>query len=237
MELIPAIDLLQGRVVRLQKGRYDDVTVYSDDPAGQARAFYEQGARRLHVIDLDGARSGEPCNLDAIGEILKAAPLVVQVGGGIRNREAVRRWFDAGVERVVLGTSAVKDPELVGELCASRPGGVIVAVDARRGRVAVEGWLEDSGRSDLELALQADRWGAAAILFTAIERDGTSEGPDVEATRRLQHSVRATVIASGGIGSLDHIRALAAAGVRSAVCGRALYNGAFTLGEAMEAAG
>jgi len=236
MELIPAIDLLQGRVVRLQKGRYHEVTVYSEDPAGQARAFYQQGARRLHLIDLDGARTGQPHNLEAIGAILKAAPLAVQVGGGIRNRDAARRWFDAGVARVVLGTSAIKDPELVAELCASRPDGVIVAVDARAGQVAVEGWLEDSGRSDMELALQADRWGAAAILFTAIERDGTSEGPDIDATRRLQQGVRATVIASGGIGTLDHIRALAAGGVRSAVCGRALYNGAFTLGEAREAA-
>jgi phosphoribosylformimino-5-aminoimidazole carboxamide ribotide isomerase len=237
MELIPAIDLLQGRVVRLQKGRYDEVTVYSEDPGGQARLFYRQGARRLHVIDLDGARLGEPRNLEAIGEILRAAPLSVQVGGGIRTREAARRWFEAGVERVVLGTSAVKDPELVAELCASRPGGVIVAVDARKGEVAVEGWLEDSGCSDLELSVQADRWGAAAILYTAIERDGTSEGPDVEATRRLQQAVRATVIASGGIGSLGHIRALVAAGIRSAVCGRALYSGAFTLREAVEAAG
>lgn len=237
MELIPAIDLLQGRVVRLQKGRYDEVTVYSEDPGGQARLFYQQGARRLHVIDLDGARQGEPCNLDAIGEILKAARLSVQVGGGIRKREAARRWFEAGVERVVLGTSAVKDPELVGDLCATRPDGVIVAVDARRGEVAVEGWLESSGRSDRDLALQAEGWGAAAILYTAIERDGTSEGPDVEATRRLQEAVRTTVIASGGIGTLDHIRALVAAGIRSAVCGRALYDGAFTLSEAIRAAG
>jgi phosphoribosylformimino-5-aminoimidazole carboxamide ribotide isomerase len=237
MELIPAIDLLEGRVVRLRKGRYDEVTEYSRDPADRARCFRDQGARRLHVVDLDGARSGVPRNVDAIRAILGAASLSVEVGGGIRDEESARRWFDAGVERVVLGTAAAKNPELVRTLCELHPGGIVVAVDATAdGEVAVEGWLERSGRSHLELAEQADRWGAAAILFTVIDRDGTREGPDVEATLALQRGVRTEVIASGGIGSLDHIRALSSAGIRSAICGRALYGGAFTLREALDAA-
>jgi phosphoribosylformimino-5-aminoimidazole carboxamide ribotide isomerase len=236
VELIPAIDLLAGNLVRLHKGDYAAVTVYSNDPPAFARRFYEAGARRLHVVDLDGAREGMARNVDVIRAILAAAPLAVQVGGGIRDRAAAERWFEAGVQRVVLGTAAVKQPELVQDLCAQHPGGVIVAVDARGGEVSVEGWLEGSGRGAHELALQVDGWGAAAILYTVIDRDGTREGPDVEATAALQAEVRATVIASGGIGSLEHIRALGAAGVRAAVCGRALYSGAFSLEQALAAA-
>jgi phosphoribosylformimino-5-aminoimidazole carboxamide ribotide isomerase len=237
VELIPSIDLLDGKVVRLHKGDYAAVTVYSDDPPGQARRFYEQGAQRLHVVDLAGARDGKPGNLSVISAILKASPLRVQVAGGIRDQAAVERWLAAGVERVVLGTAAIKQPELVQRLCAAHPGVVVIAVDARAGQVAVEGWLESSGRSAHDLARQVDAWGAAAILHTVIDRDGTGQGPDVAATVALQAQVKATVIASGGIGSLDHIRGLAAAGVRAAVCGRALYSGAFDLVEAIAAAG
>jgi phosphoribosylformimino-5-aminoimidazole carboxamide ribotide isomerase len=236
VELIPAIDLLGGKLVRLHRGDYAAVTVYSDDPRAQARAFYEAGARRLHVVDLDGARDGKPGNVETISAILKAAPLRVQVGGGIRDEQAAERWLAAGVERVVLGTAAVKQPELVQRLCARHPQSVIAAIDARAGEVAVEGWLEASGRSVLDLARQVDAWGVCAILHTVIERDGTREGPDVGATLALQAEVKATVIASGGIGSLEHIRALARAGARAAVCGKALYSGAFTLQEAMSEA-
>jgi phosphoribosylformimino-5-aminoimidazole carboxamide ribotide isomerase len=236
MELIPAIDLLGGKVVRLHKGDYDKVTVYSDDPAGQARAFHAQGARMLHVVDLDGARSGKPCHVEVIEAILRAAPLAVEVGGGIRDEASAERWLAAGVKRVVLGTAAIKQPALVKSLCARHPEGVVVAVDARAGEVAVEGWLQSSGRAALDLAREVDGWGAAALLYTVIERDGTNEGPDVAATVALQAQVRATVIASGGIGTLDHVRALAAAGVRAAVCGRALYGGSFSLPEAIVAA-
>jgi phosphoribosylformimino-5-aminoimidazole carboxamide ribotide isomerase len=237
MELIPAIDLLGGKLVRLHKGDYDAVTVYSDDPPAFARSFYDAGARRLHVVDLDGAREGRPRNVETIQAILAAAPLAVQVGGGIRDRAGAERWLQAGVQRVVLGTAAVKHPDVVRQLCERHPDAVIVAVDARGGEVAVEGWLEGSGRDVRELAREVDGWGAAAVLYTVIDRDGTREGPDVAATAALQSELRATVIASGGIGSLDHIRALDAAGVRAAVCGRALYSGAFTLGQALEAAG
>jgi phosphoribosylformimino-5-aminoimidazole carboxamide ribotide isomerase len=234
VELIPAIDLLGGKVVRLHKGDYAAVTVYSDDPPAQARRFYAAGARRLHVVDLDGARDGRPSNVETITAILAAAPLRVQVGGGIRDEAAAERWFAAGVERVVLGTAAVKQPELVQQLCARHPGGVIAAVDARGGKVAVEGWQHSVGVTPEELARLADGWGAAAILYTVIERDGTGEGPDVLATMRLQEAVGATVIASGGIGTLEHVRALAAAGARAAVCGRALYNGSFELAQALQ---
>ena len=237
MELIPSIDLLDGKVVRLHRGDYAAVTVYSDDPPAQARRFHQAGARRLHVVDLDGARAGTPGNEAVIRAILAAAPLRVQVGGGIRDQAAVERWLQAGVERVVLGTAAVKQPELVQRLCALYPGAVVAAVDGRAGEVAVEGWREGSGRSVHELARRVDGWGVAAILFTAIERDGTHEGPDLAATVALQSEVKATVIASGGIGSLEHIRALAASGVRAAVCGRALYSGAFTPEQALAAAG
>ncbi len=236
LDLIPAIDLLEGRVVRLHKGRYDEVTVYSDNPAEQAKRFFDAGARRLHVVDLDGARSGKPTNVSAIEAIMKAAPLAVQVGGGVRDQAIADRWFAAGVSRVVLGTAAVKNPDFVRTLCAARPDGVVVALDEREGEVAVEGWLEGSGQLVHNLASTVDGWGATAILHTVIDRDGTREGPDVLATASLQSKVKATVIASGGIGSLDHVRALTKAGVRAAVCGRALYSGAFTLEEAFAAA-
>jgi len=233
MELIPAIDLLDGKVVRLHKGDYDAVTVYSDDPAGQAAAFAAHGAKRLHVVDLDGARAGKPGNRATIEQILKAAPdLQIQIGGGIRTREAAEHWFSLGAARVVLGTVAIKQPELAQALCAAHPDGVVVALDAKAGMIAVEGWLETTGKPVTEVAREVDGWGVAAILFTDIDRDGTREGPAVEATAALQRSVRATVIASGGIGALADLAALGRAGVRSAVCGRALYSGAFTLEEA-----
>lgn len=233
MEFIPAIDLLAGKVVRLHKGDYAQVTVYSDDPAGQAKLFQDAGARRLHVVDLDGARDGRPGNRHVIEQILRAAPeLMVQVGGGIRTREAAEAWYQAGAKRVVLGTVAIKNPELAQALCAEHPEGVVMALDAKAGMIAVEGWLEATGKPVHEVATQADAWGTSAILFTDIDRDGTREGPAVEATARLQQTVKATVIASGGIGALEHLSALRDAGVRSAVCGRALYSGAFTLAEA-----
>lgn len=238
MELIPAIDLLAGRVVRLRKGDFDQVTSYERDPAAAAVAFAEAGAARLHVVDLDGARTGRPGNVEAIGAILEAASgLAVQIGGGVRGPEAAARWLNAGARRVVLGTAAIKDPSFARALCRSHPGRVVVAIDARGGEVAVEGWLEASGRGAAALAREVDGWGAAAILYTDIERDGTREGPDVEGTAALQALVECTVIASGGIGTLDDLRALSAAGVRAAVCGRALHGGAFTFAEALAALG
>jgi phosphoribosylformimino-5-aminoimidazole carboxamide ribotide isomerase len=237
MELIPAIDLLEGKVVRLHKGDYAQVTVYSDDPVGQAKLFAAAGAKRLHVVDLDGARAGKPGNREVIEAILAAAPsLQVQVGGGIRSEEIAAHWFASGAARVVLGTAAIKDPHLVRMLCRQHPEGIVIALDGKDGLVAVEGWLEATDKRVERVACEVDAWGACAILFTDIDRDGTREGPAVIPTARLQESVRATVIASGGIGTLAHISALRDAGVRAAVCGRALYSGAFTLDAAFRAA-
>lgn len=235
MELIPAIDILGGRIVRLNKGRYEEATVYGEDPATIAKWFEDAGVKRLHVVDLDGAREGTPRNVAAVERVLGATKLLVQVGGGIRDRSAADRWLSSGAARIVLGTAAVKDAAMVRGLCEAHPGRVIVAIDARNGEVAVEGWLESSGRTVEDLAREVDRWGVAAILYTNIERDGTRIGPDVSGTAALQKLVQADVIASGGIGSLEDIRALHAAGVRSAVCGRALYTGSIVLDEALRA--
>jgi phosphoribosylformimino-5-aminoimidazole carboxamide ribotide isomerase len=236
MELTPAIDLLGGQVVRLARGDYAKVTVYENDPAVAARRFHAAGARRLHVVDLDGAREGQPRHLDAIRAILDAVPLAVQVGGGIRDAATAERWLDAGASRVVLGTVAVKQPDVARALCEAHPGRIIVAIDARAGAVAVEGWTEASTLSPDTLARDADAWGAAALLYTSIERDGMRDGPDTEGTVRLQAVVKANVIASGGIGRVEHVRALREAGIREAVCGRALYTGDVDLDEAFRVA-
>ena len=235
MELIPAIDLLDGKVVRLHQGKYDEVTVYDNDPVAMAKRFEDQGAARLHVVDLEGARRGQPAHVAIIQGILRETDLQVQIGGGVRNGEVAAQWMDAGAARVVLGTVVVKAPEVARAICDRYPEGVVMALDTRDGRVAVEGWQEQSEQDVVELAKEVDGWNLGAILFTNIYKDGTREGPDVEGTAGLQSQVDTTVIASGGIGSLDDLRALLAAGVRSAVCGRALYSGAFTLSEAFSA--
>lgn len=237
MEILPAIDLLGGRVVRLRRGDYEDVTVYATDPVEVAEGFRRSGAQWLHVVDLDGARDGEPGNLELIADLIRRSPTFrVEVGGGIRTEETARRWLDAGVERVVLGTAAVREPSLVARLAARYPGAVAVAVDARDGRVAIEGWTEATRDTPAALARRLVELGAAAFLFTAIERDGTGDGPDVAATAALQREVAVPVIASGGVGSVAHVRALAAAGIRAAVIGRALYEGDVDLAEAIAAA-
>ena len=235
MELIPAIDLLDGQVVRLHQGKYDEVTVYDDDPVAMAKRFEDQGAARLHVVDLEGARSGAPAHAAIIQGILRETSLQVQIGGGVRNETVASQWMEAGAARVVLGTVVVKEPDVARAICQRYPKGVVMALDARDGKIAVEGWQEQSSQDVVELANEVDDWNIGAILFTNIYKDGTREGPDVEGTAVLQSHVETTVIASGGIGALDDLRALSAAGVRAAVCGRALYSGAFTLSEAFAA--
>lgn len=235
MELIPAIDILGGRVVRLHQGDYDAVTVYDQDPLASAVRFEDSGAKLLHVVDLDAARTGAAVNHEVVSRIVRGTKLKVQVGGGVRSRAVADAWFDVGAARVVVGTAAVTEPAWVESLCLARPSGVVVAIDARAGKVAVSGWTTSTDVLAPDLARRVDAWGAAAILFTVIERDGTREGPDVEATVALQTGLRADVIASGGIGTLDHVTTLAQRGVRSAVCGRALYSGAFTYEDAMKA--
>ncbi len=236
MELIPAIDLLGGKVVRLHEGDYAKVTVYADDALAEAKRFADAGARRLHVVDLDGARTGAPGHERLLEAIVQQTSLAVQVGGGIRSRASAERWLACGAARVVLGTAALKVPDEIEALSRAHPGRVIIAVDARDGIVAIDGWTVSSGVPASELAVRVDGWGADGILFTDIARDGTGAGPAVASTQALQALVRAEVIASGGIGSLDHVRALAAAGVRAAVCGRALYAGAFSYPDGRAAA-
>lgn len=236
-ELIPAIDLYEGQVVRLRQGRYDAVTVYADDAAAMAARFAQQGAKRLHVVDLEGARDGRPIQQDAVRRILDAGALEVQVGGGVRSPELARNWLETGAARVVIGTLAVKAPEETQALCAAFPGRIVVALDARNGEVATEGWLKTSGRALSEVAAEVDSWTPAALLCTAIERDGTQQGPDLAGLEALQAQVKTQVIASGGVHSFSDIPALYARGLRAAVTGRAVYEGALDLGEAFRQLG
>lgn len=233
MQLIPAIDLLDGKVVRLTQGRYEDVTVYADDPVREALRFESEGARRLHVVDLEGARSGVPAHTALVRRIVESTGLEVQVGGGIRTRVQAQAWLDAGARRVVVGTAALVSPEEIEAFTRAHPGQVIVAVDARDGIVATDGWQLSSGIEAGDLAEQVDGWGVDGILFTDIARDGTRTGPAVEATAALQAKVAAEVIASGGVGSLADLSALQARGIRAAVAGRAIYEGTLSVRDAM----
>lgn len=234
MILYPAIDLKGGRCVRLIRGDMAQATVFNDDPAAQARAFADAGAEWLHIVDLDGAFAGAPKNAPAVEAILDAVGIPVQLGGGIRDLATVEAWLGRGVARVILGTAAVKDPALVIEACRRWPDRIAVGIDARGGRVAIEGWAEDT---DLEVATLAGRFvdaGVAAIVFTDIDRDGVLQGVNVAATADLARVVPIPVIASGGISSLDDIRALAADGaIAGAITGRALYDGRIDLAEAL----
>lgn len=234
--MIPAIDLLGGRAVRLREGRREEATIYSDRPWEVAARFAADGAQRIHVVDLDGAFAGRPENRDAVARIL-AAGARVQLGGGIRDLETCTALLDSGIDRVVLGTAMVKSRPTVEQACARWPGRVVIAVDARDGRVAIEGWAEATDRDAVALAREAAALGCAAVLYTDIARDGTGRGPNVAATARLAAALAPVeVIASGGIASVEDLRALAGAGVPAAIVGRALYSGAFTLPEAMRAA-
>lgn len=239
-ELIPAIDLLGGRCVRLAQGRYDAATAYHDDPAAVARRFAAHPLRRLHVVDLDGAKRGEPGNRDAVRAILAAVKGVpVELGGGIRSLEAVEEWLGLGVDRAILGTAALRDPALVKQAAARFPGRIAVGIDARDGHVAVEGWLETSETSALDLARRFEDAGVAALIHTDIARDGMGAGPNLEATAELAEAVTIPVIASGGVGSLDDVRrarALADRGIAGIIVGRALYTGAVDLAGALEIA-
>ncbi|MCC7536632.1 MAG: 1-(5-phosphoribosyl)-5-((5-phosphoribosylamino)methylideneamino)imidazole-4-carboxamide isomerase [Deltaproteobacteria bacterium] len=239
MRALPAIDLLDGKVVRLRRGRYEDVTVYRHDAVATAREMVAAGARHLHVVDLEAARGGRP-QLGVLDAITSAVgrDVALQVGGGLRGPDAVEARVAAGASRVVLGTAAIRDEAFVRDACARWPGRIVVAVDAREGRVAIDGWATTADVGPVELARRAAAWGAGAVLFTAIARDGMGDGPDVEATLDLARSVSIDVLASGGVGSLDHVRALAAAPpIAGVVVGRALYEGAFSIAELLLAAG
>ncbi|MEM7670933.1 MAG: 1-(5-phosphoribosyl)-5-[(5-phosphoribosylamino)methylideneamino]imidazole-4-carboxamide isomerase [Pseudomonadota bacterium] len=236
MDLFPAIDLKDGQCVRLLRGEMADATVFNDDPGAQAAAFVAAGCRWLHIVDLNGAFAGQPVNGAAVEAILAAAGGVpVQLGGGIRNRETIEVWLERGIARVILGTVAVRDPTLVREAAKSHPGRVAVGIDARGGRVAVEGWAETTETDATELARQFEDAGVAAIIYTDIDRDGAMQGPNVAATAALAEAVSIPVIASGGVSSLDDLRALRDCGapLAGAISGRALYDGRIDLAEAV----
>lgn len=237
-ELIPAIDLLNGSCVRLSQGRYDAATVYGDDPGSVAAGFVRQASPRLHVVDLDGAKAGRPVNEAAIRSITAQSDKVpVQLGGGIRTLEAVETALGWGVDRVILGTVALREPELVKQAAKLFPGRVVVGIDAADGRVAVEGWLETSETQATELAPRFEQAGVAAIVYTDIARDGMLSGPNLEATAALADTVSIPVIVSGGVSSEDDLVAAAALtprGIAGAIIGRALYTGDIDLASALE---
>jgi phosphoribosylformimino-5-aminoimidazole carboxamide ribotide isomerase len=232
----PAIDLKDGRCVRLQQGDMDTATVFNEDPADQARVFERAGCRWLHVVDLDGAFAGHPVNGDAINGILGAVDLPVQLGGGIRSLATAANWLERGVRRVILGTAALRYPDLVRSACDDFPGRIAVGIDAREGRVAVQGWSEQSDIAALDLVRRFEDAGVAAIVFTDIGRDGVLAGPNTEATVELARAVSIPVILSGGISSLADLGAVKAAGngiVAGVVCGRAIYDGRIDVAQAV----
>jgi phosphoribosylformimino-5-aminoimidazole carboxamide ribotide isomerase len=235
MILYPAIDLKDGRCVRLLRGEMAAATVYAEDPAAQARAFAAAGCRWLHLVDLNGAFAGRPVNAPAVEAILAAVSLPVQLGGGIRDMGTIEAWLGKGVRRVILGTVAVRDPALVREAARRFPGRIAVGIDARGGRVAVAGWAETTEIDALDLARSFEDAGVAALIYTDIERDGALAGPNIEATAALARAVAIPVIASGGISSLDDLRALKACGapLDGVICGRALYDGRIDVAEAV----
>ena len=228
MILFPAIDLKDGQCVRLKQGEMSAATVFNDDPAAQARSFEAQGFRWLHIVDLNGAFAGKPVNAPAVEAILKALTIPAQLGGGIRDLATIALWLEKGIRRVILGTIAVRDPALVKEACRRFPGRVVVGIDARDGRVAVEGWAETSELTAVELARRFEDAGVAAIIYTDIARDGLLKGLNLEATAALARATEIPVIASGGLASMADVEALLApeyAMLEGAITGRALYDG------------
>lgn len=237
MIFYPAIDLKDGSCVRLVRGAMDQATVFNDDPADQARQFAAAGCAWLHIVDLNGAFAGRPVNAAAVHDILASVDMKVQLGGGIRTSEQIEAWLDAGVTRVILGTVAVKDPDLVRDACRRFPGRIALGIDASEGLVAVEGWAEKSAMTSLELGLRFEDCGAAAIIHTDIARDGAMQGPNVEATAALAAALSTPVIASGGVRSIDDLAALkaqAGAGIEGVISGRAIYDGRLDLAAALE---
>lgn len=238
LTIFPAIDLKGGQVVRLAEGDMDRATIYGDNPAAQAELFAQAGSQHLHVVDLDGAFAGESVNGAAVESIIKAFGGKVQVGGGIRDRAAVDRWLGLGVDRVIIGTAALKDPEFVKSAARDLPGRIVVGVDARDGMVATEGWADVSDVTVEDLARRFEDAGVAALLFTDVGRDGLLKGCNVDATVALAKAVSIPVIASGGVGDINDIHALrphVANGIEGVITGRALYDGRLDLAEAIAA--
>lgn len=240
MLVIPAIDLKEGKCVRLRQGRMDDDTVFSDDPITVAGRWVEAGATRLHIVDLDGAFAGEPVHAEIVHAIAATFPDIwIQVGGGVRTERTIQTYLNAGVDYVILGTKAVQTPHFVSNAALEFPGHIIVGLDAKEGRVAVDGWSKLSHHDVNDLAQQFEQDGVEAIIYTDISRDGMLEGPNLSATRRLAQAITIPVIASGGIKSIDDIRALGALaedGVVGCITGRAIYEGTLDFAEALRVA-
>ncbi len=238
MIIIPAIDLKDGQCVRLLQGRKEHSTTYSDNPVEVARKWASLGARLIHIVDLDGAFTGNQKNRDTVRAIREAVDVELELGGGIRDMEGIRNWLELGINRVILGTIAVKKPEIVKEAVSEFPGRVLVGIDAKDGRVAVKGWEEVTEVDALELAKEMESFGVAGIIYTDISRDGMLTGPNIEATQRMVQAVKVPVIASGGISSLqDIINLNQIEGLWGAITGKALYTGKLNLKEAFEAVG
>jgi phosphoribosylformimino-5-aminoimidazole carboxamide ribotide isomerase len=240
MQVIPAIDLLDGKCVRLYQGDYNQASIFNDNPVEVALQWAAEGATRLHVVDLDGAKAGESVNLSVIEAIAKAINIPVQVGGGLRDREGVTRLLATGVQQAILGTVAVEKPELVTELCQEFPAQIVVGIDARNGMVATRGWLETSEVAATDLAQRMAQQGAAAIIYTDIHRDGTLAGPNMDALKELAEAIEIPVIASGGVSSLTDLLSLLSLepiGVTGVIVGRAIYTGDVSLKEAVRAVG
>ena len=236
MILYPAIDLKDGQCVRLLRGDMAAATVFNDDPAAQARAFQDAGCAWIHLVDLNGAFAGAPVNAGAVEAILAAIDVPAQLGGGIRDMATIERWLSAGLSRVILGTVAVENPDLVRDAARAFPGQIAVGLDARNGRVATKGWAEDTDMQVTDLARAFEDAGIAAIIYTDIDRDGAMQGPNVAATEALARAVDVPIIASGGVSSLDDLIGLRDTGViTGAISGRALYDGAIDLRAALKA--
>ncbi len=237
MELWPAIDLRGGRCVRLLQGDYDRETVFGEDPVAMARGFAGAGARRLHIVDLDGAKAGTPVQADLVGRMVAATGLPCQLGGGVRSRDTAAAYLAAGVSRVIIGSLAVEEPDTFVALAEEFPGRIVLGLDARDGRVAVRGWLETSGALAVEIALRHAHLPLAAIVYTDIATDGMLSGPNLPALREMIAATPLPVIASGGVAGADDIRRVAEIGAAGCIVGKALYAGAVTLPAALAAAG
>jgi phosphoribosylformimino-5-aminoimidazole carboxamide ribotide isomerase len=233
MRVIPAIDLRGGLCVRLRQGDYQRETVFSDDPVAMARRWEDEGAELIHLVDLDGAKEGRPVNVEPVRRIVDRVSVPCQLGGGVRDQETIAAWLDAGLLRVIVGTAALRDPDWFRAMILAYPGQLVLGLDARQGRVAVSGWLETSEVEATELARAFDHLPLAAIVYTDIGRDGTLEGPNLAATVELARGVKTPVIASGGVGSLEDLGRLAGLPLAGCIVGRALYEGKFTLTQAI----
>ncbi len=237
MYLLPAIDLKDGKCVRLKQGDMNQATVFGNDPAERAKSFAGQGAEWIHIVDLDGAFAGKPVNTRPVEDILKSVDVKIELGGGIRTLDSIERWLDKGVTRVILGTAALRDPEFVKSACQLFPDRVAVGIDAKDGFVAVEGWAETSAVTAVDLAREFESAGVCAIIYTDIARDGVLTGPNLPATVALAKSVSIPVIVSGGVSSLDDIRNCKARendNIAGVIAGRAIYDGRFTVAQAVQ---